>query len=109
MVNVPATAHVDLAAIRHNVGVLREKAAGAEVMVIVKADGYGHGILPAAQAALAGGAPRLGVASLAEAMALRRAGVDAPLLCWLYGPGEPFDEAVGADVDLAASSMGQVE
>ncbi|GAB3961601.1 alanine racemase [Actinoallomurus acanthiterrae] len=108
MVNVPATACVDLAAIRHNVGVLREKAAGAEVMVCVKADGYGHGIVPVTRAALAGGATWLGVASLAEAMTLRRAGVDAPLLCWLYGPGEPFEEPIGAGVDLTASSVAQV-
>ncbi|GAA4606596.1 alanine racemase [Actinoallomurus liliacearum] len=109
MMNVPATAHVDLAAISHNVGVLREKAAGAEVMAIVKADGYGHGIIQAARAALAGGASRLGVATLAEALTVRRAGVDAPLLCWLHGAGEPFDEAVAADVDLAASSVHVVE
>ncbi|MCO6004622.1 alanine racemase [Actinoallomurus purpureus] len=107
--SVPATAHVDLAAISHNVGVLREKAAGAEVMVIVKADGYGHGIIPVAHAALAGGASRLGVASLAEAMLLRRAAIDAPMLCWLYGPGEPFHEAVAADVDLSAGSVRLVE
>jgi alanine racemase len=109
MMNVPATARVDLAAISHNVGVLREKAAGAEVMVIVKADGYGHGIIPAAHAALAGGASRLGVASLAEALTVRRARIDVPLLCWLYAPGEPLHEAVAADVDLSAGSVRLVE
>ncbi|MCO5969463.1 alanine racemase [Actinoallomurus soli] len=109
MVNVPATAHVDLAAISHNIGVLREKAAGAEVMAIVKSDGYGHGIIEAARAALAGGASRLGVATLAEALTVRRAGIDARLLCWLHGPGEPFEEAVAADVDLSASSVRVVE
>lgn len=106
---VPATAYVDLAAIRHNVGLLRERATGAELMVIVKADGYGHGIVPAAHAAIAAGATWLGVASLAEAMTLRHAYVEVPVLCWLYGPGEPFHEAIVADVDLSAGSVRLVE
>jgi alanine racemase len=57
---VPAAAHVDLAAIRHNVGVLRELS--PDLMVVVKADGYGHGILPVAEAAVDAGASWLGVA-----------------------------------------------
>jgi alanine racemase len=105
---VPATAHVDLAAIRHNVGVLRKMSPGAGVMVVVKADGYGHGIVPVAEAAVAAGASWLGVAWLTEAMALRRARLDVPVLCWLYGPGEPFHEAIAAGVDLSASSADTV-
>ena len=65
---------VDLDAIRHNVRVLADLVAPAAVMVVVKADGYGHGIVPAARAAREAGAAWLGVATLDEALALRRAG-----------------------------------
>ncbi|MCW2946977.1 MAG: alanine racemase [Actinoallomurus sp.] len=102
-------ARIDLAAIRHNVGLLRERASGAALMAVVKADGYGHGMVPAAHAALAGGASWLGVATLAEAMTLRRAGIEAPVMCWLYAPGEPFEEVIAAGVDLSAHSVAQVE
>src|SRR4051812_20745944 len=107
--NVPATAHVDLAAIRHNVALLREQAAGADLMVVVKADGYGHGMIQAAHAAISGGATWLGVATLAEAMSLRHSFIEVPVLCWLYAPGEPFHEAIVADVDLSAGSVTLVE
>jgi alanine racemase len=103
-----AAARVDLDAIRHNVGFLGERAAGADLMVVVKADGYGHGMVPVARAALSAGATWLGVATVAEAVSLRRAGVDARLMCWLYPPGETFDEVITAGVDLSASSVGQV-
>ena len=66
-----ACALVDLDAVAANVRALREMAGGVPVMAVVKADGYGHGMLPVARAALAGGADRLGVAHLAEALALR--------------------------------------
>jgi alanine racemase len=107
--SVTAAAHVDLTAISHNVELLRERASGAELMAVVKADGYGHGMVPAARAAIAGGASWLGVATLEEAMTLRRAGLDGPAMCWLYAPGERFDDAVAAGVDLSATSVGQVE
>jgi alanine racemase len=106
--SVTTAAHVDLAAIRHNVELLGDSAGGAGLMAIVKADGYGHGIIPAARAAVAGGASWLGVATLDEAMTVRRAGLDVPLMCWLYAPGERFDEVVAAGVDLSATSVGQV-
>lgn len=74
-------------------------------MAVVKADGYGHGLLPSARAALAGGATWLGTALLDEALLLRQAGISEPrLLAWLMGPGEPFEEAIAADVDLSASA-----
>jgi alanine racemase len=99
-----AQARVDLDAISANVGALRGYAAGAEVMAVVKADGYGHGIVPAARAAQAGGAGWLGVAVLEEALALRTAGVDGRVLCWLAAPGEDFTAAIAVDVDLSASA-----
>ncbi|GLY91181.1 alanine racemase [Actinoallomurus iriomotensis] len=107
--SVTTAARVDLVAIRRNVELLRESAPGAELMAVVKADGYGHGIIPAARAAVAGGASWLGVATLDEALTLRRAGLDVRVMCWLYAPGERFDDAVAEDVDLSATSVGQVE
>jgi alanine racemase len=100
---VRSEAVVDLDAIRDNVALLRSRTAAA-VMAVVKADGYGHGLVPAARAALAGGADWLGVAFLEEALALRRAGIVAPMLSWLATPGEDLAAAVAADVDLSASA-----
>ena len=104
-----SAARVDLDAVRDNVAALRERAAGAQVMAVVKADGYGHGMVPCARAALRGGATWLGVAFLEEALALRAAGVDAPLLAWLFSPGEDLAPAVGAGVDLGVYSVGELE
>jgi alanine racemase len=104
-----AAARVDLAAIEANVRRLRELAGAAEVMVVVKADGYGHGLVPSAQAAIAGGASWLGVAFLEEALALRSAGVGARILCWLAVPGEQLAQAVLADIDLSASAPWMVD
>jgi len=71
---------IDLDAIRHNVAILAGSAAtsGADTMVVVKADGYGHGAVDVAAAALQAGAGALGVCSVDEAMALRDAAIGAP-------------------------------
>ncbi|MCV2395519.1 alanine racemase [Actinotalea sp. M2MS4P-6] len=103
-VTYPARAVVDLAAIRANTARLTELAGPAAVLAVVKADGYGHGLVPAARAALAGGATWLGTAQLDEALALRAAGVTAPLLSWLYAPGAAFADAIRADVDLSVGA-----
>ncbi|WP_326547823.1 alanine racemase [Mycolicibacterium sp. ND9-15] len=103
-----AEAVVDLDAIAHNVRVLREHAGSAQVMAVVKADGYGHGAVPAAHTALAAGATELGVATVDEAMALRRAGITAPVLSWLHAPGTDFAPALQADVQFAVSSLRQL-
>ena len=100
---VRSEAVIDLGAIRRNVSLLRS-GTSAEVMAVVKADGYGHGLVPAARAALAGGASWLGVAFLEEAMALRSAGILAPVLCWLAVPGEDIAAAVAADIDVSVSA-----
>nr|WP_062337738.1 alanine racemase [Herbidospora sakaeratensis] len=100
----PAEARVDLSAIRHNAALLKEAAGGAEMMAAVKADAYGHGLVPCAKAALEGGASGLGVATVREAVALRDAGITAPVLAWLIPPGEPLDEAVAKGVDLSAGA-----
>ncbi len=97
---------VDLGAITGNVAALCERVRGSQVMAVVKADGYGHGMVPAAWAALAGGATWLGVADLAEAVALRQAGFSVPVLC-LMAFGDPA-EAVALGVDVTAGSAAYV-
>jgi alanine racemase len=100
-----AAAVVDLAAVRSNVRALRAHARGRDLMAVVKADAYGHGMIPCARAALEGGATRLGAALPEEALALRAAGITAPVLCWLWTPGGPFAAALRADVEIAVSAM----
>src|SRR5256885_9221035 len=98
-----AEIRVDLDAIRHNVTLLRA-ATTAEVMTVVKGDGYGHGMVPVARAALDAGADWLGVCTLDEALALRAAGITAPVLAWLLVPGLPLHKCVSADVDLSPAT-----
>jgi len=100
----PARAVVDLAAIRANVRSLAAHAPTAQVMAVVKADAYGHGLLPVSRAAMEAGATWLGVAQLGEALELRAAGITARVLTWLYAPGAPLDQAVAADVDLSVAA-----
>ena len=106
----PSSAVVDLAAIKHNLSVLRAAAPDALQLATVKANAYGHGLVPVALAALDGGADWLGVAQLAEAFALRRgldeAGVaraDAPILAWIATSSSDFAAAIEADIDLSVS------
>jgi alanine racemase len=94
---------VDLDAIAANTATLRERV-GRPLMAVVKADGYGHGMLPAARAALAGGADALGVAVIDEALALRAAGITAPVLAWLNAPGEDYAAALRAGVDVSVNA-----
>jgi alanine racemase len=105
----PATAcaEIDLAAFRSNVSTL-QRHAGVPVMVIVKADGYGHGMLECAREARTAGAEWLGVATPTEALQLREAGDTGPLLAWLYGVDEDLALLVAADVDLSAQSVDQI-
>ena len=110
---VPPVAHaevtVDLGAIRDNVARLVGAAAGAQTMAVVKADAYGHGLVPSAWAAKAGGAAWLGTAVLAEAVALRQAGLPGRLLAWLAAPGEDYDTALTLDIDVAAYASWQLD
>jgi len=99
-----AEAIVDLTAIKHNVELLK-KTAGTKLLAVVKADAYGHGLIPVAKAALSAGADYLGVALLEEAIALREAGIDAPILAWLVQPGSDFKNAIDLDIELAAASL----
>jgi alanine racemase len=103
-----AEAVVDLDAIAYNVRLLRELAGQAQVMAVVKADGYGHGATQAGRAALAAGAAELGVATIDEALALRRDGISAPVLAWLHSPGTDYAPALEADIQVAMSSPRQL-
>ncbi|MFV0526303.1 MAG: alanine racemase [Acidimicrobiales bacterium] len=94
---------VDLDAIAANVAVLGRAAEASEVMAVVKADAYGHGLVPSARAAVRGGATWLGVAQPVEALALRAAGITVPVLCWLYPPGS-VGPLVAAGVDVSAAA-----
>ena len=95
---------IDLAALRANLKLIKAKA-GVPVLAIVKADAYGHGLIPCATAAVEVGADYLGVALLEEAFALREAGINAPILAWLNPPGLDFKRAVEAKIDLGVSSL----
>ena len=76
----PTSAQIDLGAIAHNVDWLVQLAAPAQLCVVVKADGYGHGALPVARTAVAAGAPWLAVALVEEGIELRQGGIEAPIL-----------------------------
>lgn len=99
---------IDLGAIRHNVGALREAMPGTLMMVVVKAAAYGHGAVPVARAAVEAGADWLGVVDVAEALELRAAGIAAPTLAWLHGPEGDYAAAIAADVDLGVYSLEQL-
>ncbi|MET8047982.1 alanine racemase [Streptosporangium sp. NPDC005286] len=105
----PAEARVDLSAIRENLALLGSHAPGAEMMAVVKADAYGHGLVPAARGCLEGGAGRLGTAYVREALQLRAAGITAPILAWILPPGEPLAQAVEHEIELSAGSVAVVD
>lgn len=102
-------ARIDLAALRSNVAILKGIVAPAQLLAVVKAEGYGHGAELAARAALEAGADRLGVADIQEALALRAVGIDAPILAWLHGPDADFRAAIDAGIELGLSSAAQLE
>ena len=102
-------ARIDLGAVRANVAALKGLVAPALTMTVVKADAYGHGATEVARAAVDAGADWLGVADLDEALALRSAGIDAPVLAWLHGATTDFAPAVAARIDLGISTLDQLE
>lgn len=103
---VRAEAVIDLGAVRSNLALLAEAAAGTPVMAVVKADGYGHGAIQVARQAREAGVAWLGVALPSEARALRESGDRGPLLAWLWAPGdEHLVSCVASRVDLGVSSV----
>ncbi|HUW77486.1 MAG TPA: alanine racemase [Candidatus Nanopelagicaceae bacterium] len=104
-----AVATIDLTAIAENARALRARA-GVELMAVLKADAYGHGLIPVAKAAISGGATWLGTALLQEALDLRLAGInDVRIMAWLTPPGDQYREAIENDIDLSAASVESVE
>jgi alanine racemase len=100
-----AVAVIDLGALRSNLAACREVTGDAAVMAVVKADAYGHGLVPCARAALEGGATWLGTALLAEAVALRDAGVGGRILTWLAVPGARWADCLERDIDVSVSAL----
>jgi alanine racemase len=103
-----AEAIVDLSAIKANVENLK-KTSGTNLLAVVKADAYGHGLIPVAKAALDAGASYLGVALLEEAVSLREAGITAPILAWLVQPGSDFAQGIELDIELAVASLAALQ
>jgi len=104
-----AEAAIDLDAYARNIEALRRHVGDTQLMTVVKANAYGHGVDRIAPTARAAGVDWLGVATVEEAVALRALGDTGPLLCWLAAPGAPFAEAIAADVEVTASSAGQLD
>ena len=99
---------IDLGAIRENIKYLMAKS-GKPALAVVKADGYGHGLLPVAKSALSAGASWLGVALLEEARALRQYGISAPIIAWLTPITDDFKSAIDEDIDIAIASLAHLE
>ncbi|MDO5099623.1 MAG: alanine racemase [Corynebacterium sp.] len=100
---------VDLDAIAANTELLKRLVFPAQLMCVVKADGYNHGIVEVAQVMVAHGADQLGVATLAEAQKLRAAGITVPILCWIWSPEQDFIAAIENNIDLAVISVRHAE
>lgn len=98
-----ASAEINLSAIADNLKLIKNKT-NAQVLAVVKADAYGHGLLPVARAAQDSGADWLGTALLEEALALRSGGITKPIIAWLTPMGEDFKTAINLDIDLSISS-----
>lgn len=103
------TAVIDLAALSTNVRTLKAAVGAPEIMAVVKADAYGHGLVPCAQAAVEGGATWLATALLDEAIALRDAGVTARTLAWLHTVGDRFADCISRDIDIAVNGVRSVD
>ncbi|MBI2911097.1 MAG: alanine racemase [Chloroflexi bacterium] len=101
----PLWAEVDLDALAHNVAVLRRRVPRSELMAVVKANAYGHGAVAVAAAALGAGASRLGVACVDEAVQLRAAGIEAPILVLGHSPPHEAAALVAHDVTATIDSL----
>ena len=102
------SAVVDLGALRHNVRTLADLVAPAETMLAVKADGYGHGMVPVARAGLEAGSTSLAALEIPAALALRDSGLRAPVFAWLHGPESDFRAGIEADIELGVSALWQL-
>ena len=105
------TATVDLSAYRRNLARLAERVAPAALMAVVKADAYGHGLLPVAHAAVDAGVAWIGCLDIETGVELRENGVprDVAVFTWLLGPNEDYSRAIEAELDFGVSTLGQLE
>ena len=104
----PTSVEIDLAAIAHNAGVFKKLLSQkTRLMAVVKADAYGHGAVPVAYAALAGGATWLGVALAQEALELREAGISAPILVLGYCEAADYPALIAEDIRITISTQAQ--
>jgi alanine racemase len=99
-----ARAEINLAAIAENLKLIKSKTS-AQVLAVVKADAYGHGLINVAKAAEKAGADWLGTALVEEGIALRNGGITKPIISWLTPLGEDFKTAINLDIDLSISSI----
>ncbi|MDQ1608799.1 MAG: alanine racemase [Microbacteriaceae bacterium] len=104
-----AEAVINLIALEHNVRSITQLVAPAELMLAVKANAYAHGLVPVAAAGLSAGAASLAVLEIPAGLALRAAGVTAPLLAWLHGTETDFRAGIEADIELGVSAVWQLE
>ena len=99
-----ARAEINLEAIAENLNFIKSKTS-AQVLAVVKADAYGHGLINVAKAAEKAGADWLGTALLEEGIALRNGGITKPIISWLTPLGEDFKTAINLEIDLSISSI----
>ena len=99
-----ARAEINLAAIAENLKLIKSKTS-AQVLAVVKADAYGHGLINVAKEAEKAGADWLGTALVEEGIALRNGGITKPIISWLTPLGEDFKTAINLDIDLSISSI----
>ena len=98
-----ASAEISLFAIADNLKLIKSKT-NAQVLAVVKADAYGHGLIQVGKVAENVGADWLGTALLEEGIALRNSGIKIPIISWLTPLGEDFKAAINLDIDLSISS-----
>jgi alanine racemase len=106
----PGVASIDLEAYRRNVAQLRSVVAPAELMVMIKGNAYGHGLLPIARAAIDQGITRIGVLEIATGLVLRRAGIgrEVSLFAWLLAPDDDYAAAIDSGIELGISDVTQL-
>ena len=100
---------IDLDAVAKNLQTMRAKTNGALAMGVVKADAYGHGMIPVAKKLEAAGADYLGVADIREGLTLREAGIDLPILAWLHAADEKFVSAIDAGIELGIANIDHLQ
>ncbi len=100
---------IDLDAVAANLATMRARVGKALVLGVVKANAYGHGMIQVARKLEAAGVDYLGVADIDEALELREASIDLPILAWLHDPQQNFVRAVDAGIELGVANIAQVE